>query len=79
MSLVMDSKNCRGRPQLHGVSRNGKVVYVTGPRVGMWVWDSAKHPILQKIETDVYAVRFAPNSSAPFCNGSMAPKSRRSK
>ena len=54
MSLVMDSKSWRRRPQLHGVSRNGKVVYVTGPRVGMWVWDSAKHPILQKIEVDVY-------------------------
>jgi hypothetical protein len=59
MSLVMDSKNWRGRAQLYGVKTQDRVVYIKGPRVGAWVWDSAKHPTLQKLEATVYQASLA--------------------
>src|SRR4051812_16452420 len=53
-SLVMDSTKWRGRPQLHGVQRQGTAIYVKGPRIGAWAWDSEKNGTLHKLENEVY-------------------------
>lgn len=53
--LIEDSKNWRGRAQLHGIKRGGdRVDYVHGPKIGKWVWNSVENPILQKLEAEVY-------------------------
>ncbi|WP_027523236.1 hypothetical protein [Bradyrhizobium sp. Ec3.3] len=55
MSLKLaDPKEWRGRSQLIGKADNGNVVYVAGPRVGRWAWDSSRNSLLATLELDVY-------------------------
>ena len=55
MSLrINDPKNWRGRSQLQGKAIDGNVVYVSGPKVGRWTWDSSKNSLLATLELDVY-------------------------
>ncbi|MBR1212061.1 hypothetical protein [Bradyrhizobium sp. JYMT SZCCT0180] len=55
----MDSKNWRGRPQLHGVQAYGRTTYVRGARVGAWCWDSERNGTLKKLENEVYDASLA--------------------
>jgi hypothetical protein len=55
MSLrINDPKDWRGRSQLQGKAIDGNVVYVNGPKVGRWTWDSSKNSLLASLELDVY-------------------------
>ena len=55
MSLKFNNpKDWRGRSQLQGKAVDGNVVYVAGPKVGRWTWDSSKNGLLATLETDVY-------------------------
>ncbi|MCX7314363.1 MAG: hypothetical protein NTV56_22295 [Alphaproteobacteria bacterium] len=46
MSLVMDQKDWRGRARLNQEANS--------PRVGAWIWNSAKDATVQKLEQRVY-------------------------
>ena len=51
MSLVMDQKDWRGRSRLSQEAN--------APRVGAWIWDSAKDATVQKLELRVYNASLA--------------------
>src|SRR5262245_18140743 len=56
MSLkITDQKDWRGRSQLIGKVVDCNVVYVAGPRVGRWGWDSSKNPLLATLEDASHA------------------------